>query len=64
MPNISSQCKVTIVLTSASLTTPMTIKGNVRHISQSNECGIALTNDIRESDEGKFWFECIRKIPN
>lgn len=64
MPNIPPQCKVTIVLTSSTLTTPMTIKGSVRHISETNECGIALTKDVGESDGGKFLFECIRKIPN
>lgn len=64
MPNIASQSKITIILTGASLSTPMTIKGMVRHISAANECGIAFTNELGMPEIDSFVFECIRKIPN
>ncbi|MDP5031914.1 MAG: PilZ domain-containing protein [Paraglaciecola sp.] len=64
LPNIPSLSKISIVLTSASLSTPMTIKGMVRHTSEQNECGIAFSSENGASDVGEYLFECIRKVPH
>lgn len=60
MPKIPAHSNISIVLTNVNLSTPLKIKGMLRHVSADNECGIAFSSQTSTLEVDEFVFECVR----